>query len=49
MHQHFAVALVLAALRGVGAGQSEQLEVEVAVIPAKRVVRVKGNFFFVFI
>ena len=35
MHEHLAVALVLAALRGVGAGQGEQLEVEVAVIPEK--------------
>ena len=38
MHEHLAVALVLAALGGAGAGQGEQLEVEVAVVPPPEAV-----------
>lgn len=33
VHEHFAIALILAALSGINARQSEELQVEVAVGP----------------
>ena len=39
MHEHFAVALILATLRGISARQSEELQVEVAVGPVPRFLK----------